>query len=275
MSINQFKERVSGMDVSPETADTYSRWVRVFQAWNDGSRITEGLLRDFSTDLEEPERIPFTDRDEPYSHSTRLQAVSAVKKWAEVMHDVDIRPDANDLVRGDPEQFDPTVLSRETVTRILEESCTLDGCKAARAAGYDLIMRGAEVADMRPEDVDGSAVYVRAVKNSENRTLGVSDRTRTLLEQQIDLVNSWFANPTYLFYNTYRNGLSAHAWGEHFRRKHHDAGFHAFARHTSIVHHIQDEGFGETYLRARHSNPSMTARYASIAGVDAPSWSGV
>lgn len=277
MSINQFRERVAGMDVSPETADAYTRWVKVFQAWNDGSAITEGLLRDFSTDLEDPDRIPLTDRDEGYAHSTRLQAISAVKKWAEVMHDVEIRPDADDLVRGDPEQFDPTVLSRDEASMILQDDCALEGCKAARAAGYDLIMRAAEIADMRPDDVDelDRTVYVRAVKNSENRTLGVSDRTIDLLRDQEERVDSWFSRPQYLFYNSYRNRLTADALRKHFAREHHEAGIHAFARHTSIVHHIQDEGFGQTYLRARHSNPSMTARYASIAGVEAPSWSGV
>lgn len=273
MSISQFRDRVAGRDISEDTADVYVRWVKRFQAWNDGSAITEGLLRDFDSALENPTEIPLADRTEPYSYSERVKALSAIKKWAEVMYGADIRPDVNDLIRGGPDDFNPTVYSREAVQSVLDDPCDLEGCFAARAAGYDLIMRASEVTDMRAEDIDAAAgtVYVRAKKGSENRTLSVTDRTMQLLEEQRDRVQRRFDRPKYLFYNSYGNRLTAGAFSKHMSR-HHGVGTHAVFRHSAIVHAIEDQGFGAAYIRARHHSPSMTSRYASVVDIDPPEW---
>lgn len=273
MSTSQFRSRVAGMDISERTTDVYIRWVKRFQAWNDGSAITEGLLRDFSSALENPGEIPLTDRTEAYSYSARREALSAVIKWAEVMHDVDIRPNVDDLIRGDPDDFVPTVLTREEVNRILEESCDLKGCRVARAAGYDLMMRAAEVTDMRPEDVDAGegTVYVRAKKGSESKTLSASRRTMDLLLEQLDRVERWHADPAYIFYNSYGNRLRANTFIKHVSREH-GVGTNTLFRHSAIVHTIEEQGFGAAYLRARHANVSMTSRYASVVDMKPPDW---
>lgn len=276
MTMEQFRERIRGRDINDESnLSSYCTWVERFLEWQGGDRISEGDLRDFDSALENPSTLHFTNRTDPYAHSTRIYALSAVKKWAEVMQDVEIRTDVNDLVRGSPVPFRPTILDRSDVHELLNEPCDIRGCLAARNVGHDAIMRGAEVMDARPQDVDPEAgtIYVRAKKNSDPREIGVAPETTALLMEHIDFVKDRFVRPTKLFYTkSMTMGMSPNAWTQHFRRVHHEAGFHSFARHTAIVHRLEDgEDFYDVFLRARHKHVSMTARYASIAGRTVPS----
>lgn len=273
MSIAQFRERVTGRDLkSQQSVDEYVRWIERFQDWHDGSEITEAVLRDFDDELSGPN--PLDAREDPYSHSTRTKALSAVIKWAQVMENTTIARDVGDLTKGDRAEFDPTILDRDEVGRILTEPCRFQGCLAARVVGYDAIMRASEVTSMQPEDVDfeEGTVYVRAKKGSERRWIGVDEDTLELLRDQVDWATSQFQDPAKLFYNSSMvKGWSAKAFSKHFIEEHHDAGFHSFARHTAITLRLEDgEDFWDVYLRARHKHPSMTARYASIAGRSAP-----
>lgn len=275
-----FKRRILGLDIADEkNANAYCRWVDRFHDWREmpeDVEITENDLIDFADALEECHSgdLPWTPHTDSYGHSSRVQAVSAVMLWARRVQNVQFTTDAPDLVRGDPDEFDPTILDRDTTQAILEEDCGHPGCLAARTVAYDAVMRAAEVVSLRPDDVDPAegTVYVRGKKGSQNRHIGVDDRTMTLLVDQIERVNRWFSNPTKLFYTASgAKGWSPNAFCEHFRRKHHDAGAHSFGRHTPIVHRLEDgEDFGSVYLRARHQHPSMTARYAARAGRTAP-----
>lgn len=275
MSVDQFRDRVADRDLkSGPSIDDYCLWIGRFDEWREGSgEITEGVLRDFDTALDTG-NVECPCPDDGFAYQTRVKALSAVALWARVMENTDFHSDIDDLVRGEPDRFDPTVLSRDEVERILDHGCDLPGCQAARHVGYDAIMRAEEVARVKPEDidVDEGTIYVRSAKNSLPRTIGLSETTIGLLAEQHDRVHRKFETPTTLFYNSYWNSLTSSALSMHFLRHHSDAGFHAFGRHTAIVHYMEDHGFGDAYVRARHRRPSTTARYCSIANVDQPAW---
>lgn len=278
-----FRDRVLGYDITSEqTVDEYCSWIERYFDWhtdNGNGEITEGTLRDFDSELRSD--VPLGYRKGAYSYQTRVKAVSAVVKYSEVMHDSDsvatgqVGRAVGDMCHGEEQQFDPHVLDDDETERVLTEHCKTPGCLAARKAGFDLILRASEAMDMRPEDIDweASTVYVRAKKGSLSKTLSVGDDALDALGDQYDWVTSQFDNPTKLFYDTAMvKGWSPEAWSAHFIRKHHSAGFHAFARHTSIVHHLKEVGFGETFVRARHSHPNMTARYSSVVDIEIPDW---
>lgn len=128
---------------------------------------------------------------------------------------------------------------------------------------------------VRKEDVnlDRQTLEVRAVKHSIPREVKFARKTGDLLEP---IVESRKSGHLFLTYEAEtREGVKPFEpefWSRHFRREH-GAKFHKLARHSSIIHKLQDGwDFGDVYLQARHRHPSMTAKYAEFAGVEVPEW---
>jgi len=269
---SSFEERIRGREVnSDQTVTKYTRWVQRFEAWAPSS-YDENTLRDFDSFLQDEERIDYpweNNRGKPapasYSYSSRVGALSAAKLWLKHEHDVSVDTEVQNIASGEPGEFEPSILDRFEVSAVRNDAafCENDGCHAAVHLGYDAIMRGAELADVRRDDIDWDeqAIYVRAKKGSEPQTVSLSDETWRALTQ--------FANQhpdrDYLFRNSYGRAWTPAAWNQHFRRKHHEAGFHAFARHTRISQMLKGgHDFGEVYLRARHQSPATTLQYISF-----------
>lgn len=278
-----FSRRVSGRGITEDTFNEYIRWVDRFGEWFNAGGYTDidiGVLIEFDEELMDPPAAGVEHREEPYAYRTRAVALSAVKKYVETVVGTQINSDIDDICKGEPADFDPYIYTEAEVQKATREECDCTGCLAARVLGYDAIMRAKEVSRVRPEDLDfdNQTVYVRAAKGSENRHIEVEDRTWRLVTEQYDRVTDRFDNPSKLFYDTSdRKGWSPNGWSEHFRRNHapevpgETSGFHSFARHTRITRLLQSGAdFGEVYIRARHSNPQMTSRYAQIAGVPTP-----
>lgn len=278
-----FQRRTVGRGVNEDTFEDYLRWVRRFTDWADDTGYTAinvGALIEFDEALMDPPAPGVESRDTPYAYRTRAKALSAVKKWAEVVKDEPIETDVDDIVMGEPADFDPYIYTREQVRSVHEDDCDVAGCRTARALGYDAIMRAAEVASVRPEDVDldNRTVYVRGAKGSESRHIAIGDDVWRLVEEQYRRVQDRFASPARLFYDSSgQNAWSPNSWSKHFSRNHapgvpgEETGFHSFARHTAITRRLEgDDSFGDVYLRARHSNPQMTSRYVGVAGVQQP-----
>jgi site-specific recombinase XerD len=261
--------------VAETTADDYEMWIQRFFDWFDGGPITEGVLIDFDDALQDTDEVPWNPGIAEYAYQTRQKALSAVMLWARKMEGEHFESDVGDLVMGEPADFQPTVLDESEVQAVLEQPCDNPGCKAARHLGYEAIMRCKEISLVQPQDLnpEENTVYIRAVKGSVSRDIGVGARTMDILLEQRERIQQEFNDPSYLFYNKYRLPWSADAWGNHFRRNHHEAGFHAFAKHTPITRRLEDgEPFGEVWTRARHAHPEMTSRYCSIAGREKPEW---
>jgi integrase len=282
----QFKDRVLGREVGAEsTADDYIRWIKRFEDWFEGDNPTEATLRDFDSYLVDgppDDSFPWNitrpleddDRDAMYAHRTRRKAISALKHWLRLEYGTRVQTHVQNIVLGEPADFDPEHLSQSDVRDVIEaagDDCDLDGCKAAMQLGYDAILRAAELTAVEREqvDLDRRSIRVQGVKGSLNATVGLSDRTVRYLGEHM----AAYPDRGRLFHNSYGRAWKPKAWVKHFRRKHHEAGFHAFARHSSIVHRLNSgEGFGDVYRRARHSHPQMTARYARVIGVGIPDW---
>lgn len=280
-SVSNFEDHITGREVNEDTAVRYGRWCRRFEAWRPGGDPDEEMLRDFDTFLEDEKRPDYSwensrGRAAPasYSHRTRVSALSACKLWLRHNYDTEIVTDIQDIALGEPAPFDPTIIPPAEIERTIENAavdCSNPDCKTAIRVGYDAIMRGAELADVRAEDVDRSeqTLYVRAKKGSEPKHIDLGTKAWAALERHVE------AHPDreYLFRNSYGRAWRPASWNQHFRRKHHEAGFHAFSRHSAITNRLRDgEDFGQVYLRARHRHPSTTTKYASVAGVDTPGW---
>lgn len=282
--IEEFKNFIRGREVNAETTvEDYARWVERFEYWFDADEPTEADARRFDSYLFETAEFPwgFTRplKDESYAYQTRIKAASALKHWFKYRYDYRIGTEVQNMVLGEEGEFDPDVLSENDVENVIlnaDPVCKCDGCRACMILGYDAIMRAAELADARVDDVDLDAgtIWVRAKKGSISKSLPLDDRTVGALAEHIDRVG----DKEYLFYNSYGRPWGAKENGnkylaKHFWRKHHEVGIHSFTRHSPICHRLTSgESLGDVYQRARHVNISTTMRYARYVGVDIPDW---
>lgn len=279
--IDEFADHVRGREITNDgTLSDYVRWVGRFELWRPGGEADEEMLRDFDSYLADEEVADYpwsNDRGGPppaeYAYQTRVKALSALKYWLGYQYDADVPTKINDLALGEPEPFDPTVLPEREIRRIVNTAsdCGNEDCRMAIKLGYDCILRGAELSNVRREDVDRDtkSLFVRSVKGSNRVTVGLSRETWTMLRRFLDR----HPDRDRLFQNAYERAWKPDAWSQHFRRKHHEAGWHAVGRHSAITNRLRKgEDFGKVFQRARHQNPTMTLRYASIVDADVPEW---
>jgi integrase len=289
--LNQFRDRVVGRRVAESTFNQYATWVQRFEAWKGDASPALGTLIDFDSYLADADRPEYEwengqGRPAPdaYSYSSRTLALSAIKLWLRLQYDEEIHEEVQNIVSGEPDDFDPKYLSRDDVRGVIAsagDDCPLDGCEAALEVTYDAILRGKELTRIERGDIDfdNGTLYVRAAKGSNNMELGLCDSALDALKAHVDQ----YPDREYPFWNTYGRKWKPGAWTTHFWRHHHEVGAHSFGRHSPILHRLQEpeafhdmgeekDAFGQVYQRARHSNPSMTSRYARIAGAAVPDW---
>jgi integrase len=294
--IDGFRQRVVGRSVSEGTFGVYESWIRRFEKW---SRI-EGIdtpsiaaMEDFDSFLadEAMSDYPWTNargRKAPaeYSYQSRIAAASAIKLWITREYDRRLPESPSDICIGSPAPFDPTYLSPQEVCEPVytaSDDCDIDGCETALRVSYDAVLRASELVQVRREDVDMTAgtVYVRATKGSQNAEVGIDKQTADALRDHMER----YPDRERLFRNSYNRAWRAGSWAVHVLRHHAKAGSHAFGRHSPVMHRLEnadvdimdepfDSDFGDVFRRARHSNPSMTVRYARVVGVSIPEWAG-
>jgi integrase len=277
----EFKERVVGRSISEDTFDAYWLWIKRFERWTDAEPSLP-ILEDFDSFLDSERRTDYpwtnaTGRPAPdsYSHSSRTQAISALVMWARRQYGINVPEQPDDIVRGEPEPFSPTYLTREDVSETMEaaaDGCNCYGCRAALAVSYDAILRASELVILSVDDLslESQELAVTAKKGSRDSTLTLGDRTTDILRDYLDNRES---DSDRLFTNTYGGDWTKQAWSDHFRLQHHEAGSHSWGRHTPILHMLQSgSSFGDVYRRARHQNPSTTAKYARYVDAEVPSW---
>jgi len=277
----EFKERVVGRSISEDTFDAYWLWIKRFERWTDAEPSLP-ILEDFDSFLDSERRTDYpwtnaTGRPAPdsYSHSSRTQAISALVMWARRQYGINVPEQPDDIVRGEPEPFSPTYLTREDVSETMEaaaDDCNCYGCRAALAVSYDAILRASELVILSVDDLslESQELAVTAKKGSRDSTLTLGDRTADILRDYLDNRES---DSDRLFTNTYGGDWTKQAWSDHFRLQHHEAGSHSWGRHTPILHMLQSgSSFGDVYRRARHQNPSTTAKYARYVDAEVPSW---
>lgn len=295
--LDKFQQRVVGRTISEATYTDYEKWIRRFEAWGDMYDMTDpdiAELEDFDNFLADESRTGYpwdSGRGRPappsYAYRSRINAASAAKLWIRRDYGTRIPETPTDICIGEPEPFDPTYLEPATVGGIIEhseEACTCEGCAVAILLSYDAILRASELVRVRREDVDlrKGTLYVRASKGSQNAEIGLDPRTVDMLEQYI----ADHPDRDRLFRNSYDRAWKPGAWATHVWRSHTDAGSHSLGRHTPIMNRLEGanppfltqsfegEDFGSVYQRARHTNPSMTSKYARVVGINVPDWAG-
>jgi integrase len=282
--IATFRERAVGRRINEETFSEYARWIKRFETFLETDEPTIGDIEAFDSMLHDPERndYPWPEGPGPkapdsYAYQTRIIALSAVKQWLRRQYTNTIPEKPKQIALGDPDPFDPTYLDQETVFGIIDaadEDCDCAGCMAALRLSYDAILRASELVQVERDhiDLDAGTIVVQATKGSRQAELGLDDETVSLLADHI----AEYPDRDRLFHNSYGRAWRRNAWTNHFRRKHHECGTHAFGRHSPIFHLFETgNSFGEVYRRARHVSPDMTASYARKVDVDVPEWAGV
>lgn len=280
--MDRFRQRVVGRSIGQDTFAAYRLWIQRFEMWYDGSDPTLRDLEDFDTYLEDPAQAMYlwensTGRPAPmsYSHSSRNQAMCAIKMWVRRQYDRNIPEQPGDIVRGEEDPFRPTYLSRERVQDIVQsagEACACGGCEAALAVSYDAVLRASELVRLTRSDVDldSGEIDVTATKGSRDSVVVVSQPTIERIRAHADSTGQ---SGGALFTNTYGDAWKAGSWASHVLNNHVPEGSHAFGRHTPILHQLEaGVAFGDVYRRARHKAPATTARYARHVDVDVPSW---
>lgn len=282
MDVDEFVEEHGGRLVSEDTMGKYGRWIRRFESWRP-KEPDEEVLRQWDSFLSDEDRADYPWKNargrgapQSYSFQSRVVSLSAVKLWLAHEHDIHIETEVQNIAEGEPAPFEPRTLSGSEIESVIRRApldCENDDCQTALRVGYDAIMRGAELADARVEDFDRGegSLYVRAKKGSEPTTVELSDEAARALRNHV----AARSGREYLFHNAYDNPWQPSSWNQHFRRKHHEDGFHCFGRHSPITNRLTSgEEFGQVYMRARHSNPTTTLKYVNYVGGDAPDWVG-
>jgi len=272
-----------------KTVKEYVRWVRKF------------LMSGFDED--DAEVLYLWDDSlykEGYSYNSRLVALSAVKLYQRFVAGIrksDL-PEVHEVARGSPPEFKPKYVDISVVSKIFEEPRKLAEKEvrpwkeevvfqheAMLKLGYNLILRAVELLRIRRDDVDlrEGTVFIRAAKGSISRKVEIDDLTRFGIEEDPstfecirELMKSR-SNYLFLAYGKTRPWSSI-SWRNEFLRlygRKYETNWHAFARHSPIIHRLQlGESFEDVWLRARHKNPIMTARYAAFVGRKAPRFMG-
>lgn len=276
--IDSFCQQVEGREVNKEsTLGEYEKWVRRFELWRPGGEVTEGDIRSFDSYLADETMADYeweNRRGRPapdsYSYSSRVKMASALKLWCKFEYGEEVTTEAQNIVKGEPEPFQPTILDASEVRRTIRNGdvmCDRPGCKAAMQLSYDAILRGSELVRVRREDIDWSAgtIFVRATKGSNQVTVSLDDRTLDALKVHAD---AWPERDK-LFHHSYGRPQSAQVWNNHVRRGHHDAGSHALFRHSPVCHRLNSgQSLGDVYRRARHTHLQTTMRYAKLVDAD-------
>lgn len=282
--LTQFKNRVVGRSISEDSWSEYERWIMRFEAWMKSRGITDPNIGDleawdgFLADDTQPTYMWDNGQGRPapesYAYQTRITAVSAAMKWVRREYGRRIPESPDEICIGEPDAFDPTYIDPAEIDNTFataSQDCAPDGCETALRLSYDAILRASELVRVTRDDVDLDAgtVYVRASKGSQNTSVGLADATVSALDAHM----ANHPERERLFHNSYGRPWTARAWAVHVLRNHCEDGSHAFGRHSPILHRLEGgQDFGEVYRRARHSNPSMTVRYAKEVGVDVPEW---
>jgi integrase len=282
---------VLGRDNTDATVKGYKSWAKRFKQWIDHEPDISSL-RQFDEVLRDGDKISELNEnakrgtawstarppENGYSYSARVKALSAAKSWLAYAHDISFNGGPGDLVNniaeGEYNAFDPEIAGPGKVAEILDDTteCNADSCHAMARISYDAILRVSEVVRIKWDDVDleRGTVYVRAAKGSQNRHVGLSARTVSVLRDYRDLVRERFDDPEWLFYGFYQRNWNhpwkAHAYSAHFRRNHWEAGHHSFARHSAITNRLRNgESLTDISQRARHSSLKMTQKYNQFA----------
>jgi len=273
--IHEFRLRLKNR-WDDKTIESYTKWVARF--------LDSGL------DETDPNVLYLWDDylyDKGMSYNTRLIALSAVKLYQRFVVGINKSdlPEVHEVIRGEPPAFKPKYVDIKTVNQIFEEPWEVEGRDYEIALqhatmiklGYNLILRAEELVHIRKEDIDlkEGTVFVHAAKGSMSRRIYIDDLTRfgikddpSTLECLRELA-SMRSNYLFLTYGKVRPWSSA-SWRAQFLQQYgrkYGTNWHAFARHSPIIHRLEaGEPFEDVWLRARHKNPTMTARYAALVG---------
>lgn len=277
------------------TTRDYQSWASRFEDWKEWADVSVSmdLLYTFDEFLSDPTQLGQFEAEyvdghsrwntsripsDGYGYRTRVKAVSAIKSYVDFEYAVEY-PDrqkykVNNIVEGSAPRFDPVIASADEVMEIFDDTkeCSYGSCHAMARLGYDAIMRGVEVVRVEWDDVDINLgrVYVRSAKGSPERWISLSAKTVDVLTDYREMAKEHFDNPRWCFYRFggYRrhNTWTAKDWGEHFQSNHWDAGFHSFARHSSITSRLNDgQSISAVSRRARHANLDNTQKYDQFA----------
>lgn len=275
------------------TAD-YLSWAERFEDWRIWAEVSvsEDILYTFDEFLSDASRLgkfeaEYVDErsrwntsripDDGYGYRTRVKAVSAIKSYVDFEYAVEF-PDrqkykVNNIVAGSEPPFDPVIASPDEVREIFEDTreCSFGSCHPMSRLAYDAIMRGIEVTRVEWDDVDlkHGRIYVRSAKGSPERWISLSAKTVDVLTNYRAMVKDRFENPKWMFYRfggyRWSNTWEPQDWGEHFLDTHWDAGFHSFARHSSITNRLNSgESISDVSRRARHANLDNTLKYDQL-----------
>lgn len=205
--VGKFKRRISSRKWNPKTVDQYVLWAERLEEWTDPEDFEsyQGVMFDFDTYLADlPEDPPWDGskrKGEGFSYSSRIQALSAVKLYLQLMYGARLDRDVDEFVSGEEPEFEPEWYTKEETEKIFEETrgCKYPHCHAMTKLGYDCILRCAELVQVCREDVDLSerVLEIRAVKRSIPREVQFSGETAELLEPVLEKTKSGHLFLTY------------------------------------------------------------------------------
>lgn len=293
-TIESWSEMLSAENTAG-TIKHYTSWADRFEDWREWSGQPpngrdaianfdeflrdEDAIEELRADVGEHSRWNYSKpRSGTYQYGTRIKAASAVKGWLDFAYEIEFPKrrlnNIQFIVEGEAPPFDPEIAEQETVREIFEETedCVADSCHAMTMVGYDAILRCCELTRLKWDDYnpDNHRLYVNAVKGSKNRWIELSPKAVGVLEEYREMVKERFDDPQWLFYTFYQYNWNKPwtkgAWSQHFLKRHWDAGFHAFARHSAISNRLAaGQSLTEVSQRARHKKLSTTQQYIQFA----------
>lgn len=272
------------------TSNMYKKWSRRFLDWAlERNKNLEDSQTLFDWDdylyekrkrkwLVEQKRGRQLGIRQKYSYSSRIIALTAGKSFMSIALNIDtgdirevnkIAKEAED--EEEEELSEDKILSESEIETVIGEceKCINPTCGVIARLGFNLVLRAADLVKIKPENLnlEEEKIYVNPAKGSVSRTHRLIDMPFMSKEDLISDLSELERNK-YLFKNNCQDRPTASASiRTHFVSKHNQS-FHEFARHSAICWFIENYGFDRAYLRARHTNYSMTTRYARFTEVE-------
>ncbi|KXA89531.1 hypothetical protein AKJ40_02150 [candidate division MSBL1 archaeon SCGC-AAA259M10] len=149
-NLARFERRITGRKWSSKTTRQYLLWAERLLLWAETQGeldSAEGVMFDFDEYLSSlPEDPPWSGNKregEGFSYRTRIQALSAVKLFLELMVGARIDRDVDEFVSGEEPEFEPEWYTKEETEKIFREAenCSYPHCLVMTRLGYDCILR--------------------------------------------------------------------------------------------------------------------------------------
>lgn len=272
------EEALLRLDEERKSESTKRIWRTVLEDFEHSYELTDEGILQWIRDL----------RSKGIKESTIRTYVKSLKRYCRI-YNIDINWEYS-FPRQPKKDFDPDILTREEVVKILEESP--EKKEVMFRTAYECVTRPKELCNILKNDVnlDKNLITIYGLKGSATFDNPITNELKQMIIRYIEINNT--RDGEFLFKTTHGNRWNSNYLSSKVFKKickkaiGREVRMIDFSRHSRITHLLQDGNLspypvpddekGEINLYyvirlARHKNMNQTLRYAHVAGEEVQS----